>query len=92
LGSAGRSFGGQARHLAEQCIGGIAAPLVLLWRHVGTVAESLLRLFAVTITGLRSLLADAAGFGVLACCEGARFTTMAGTSSSTGFFFRGGRL
>jgi hypothetical protein len=36
------------------------------------------------------LLADATGFGVLACCEGARFTTMAGTSSSTGFFFRGG--
>ena len=39
-GSAGRSFGGPAHDLAEQRVGGIASPLVLLRRHVGHVAET----------------------------------------------------
>ncbi len=45
----------------------------------------------VTITGLRSSLAGAVGFGALACGErGVRFVTITSTSSRTGFFFRGG--
>ena len=61
--------GGPAHHLAEQRVGGIASPLMLLLRQIGRVANCPFRLFAVTITGCRSSLAGAAGFGALACCE-----------------------
>ena len=70
-------------------IGGLASPPVLLRRHVGHVAEiSPLRLFAVTIAGLRSSLA---GAGVVSGFA-APFPTMAGPASGAGFRFRGGRL
>jgi hypothetical protein len=91
-------LGDLALHLAEQSIGGIASPLVLLWRHVGHVAEP-----ATTRVLRRDDRRGPSPLSLTASAPFVRITgprcffvgaglTIAGTSSATAFRFLGGRL